>query len=225
MTQPNAQYNVAAPDSLSVKIASKVRRKMYQLFMEVMHPEPYDTLLDVGVTSDRSYSSSNYLEAWYPYKDRITAVGVDDASFLNELYLGTQFIFADGCQLPFADRQFDYVHSSAVIEHVGSADNQKRFIAESFRVARQGVCLTTPNSWFPVEFHTLLPLVHWLPKQQFRVLMRKTGRDFFAKEENLNLLTAAELKQLCLEVNIERFMVHAVRLMGWPSNLILFLWK
>lgn len=223
--QPNAQYNMAEPGSLPVKIAGKMRRKMFDLFMETMQPEPYDTLLDVGVTSDRSYISSNYLEAWYPYKDRITVVGVDDASFLKELYPGTQFIFADGCQLPFVDSQFDYVHSSAVIEHVGSADNQKRFIAESFRVARHGVCLTTPNPWFPVEFHTLLPLVHWLPKQQFRVLMRKTGRDFFAKEENLNLLTAAELKQICLELNIERFIVHAVRLMGWPSNLILFLWK
>ena len=23
--------------------------------------------------------------------------------------------------------------------------------------------ITTPNRWFPVELHTCLPLVHWLP--------------------------------------------------------------
>jgi hypothetical protein len=23
--------------------------------------------------------------------------------------------------------------------------------------------VTTPNRWFPLEVHTLLPLVHWLP--------------------------------------------------------------
>ena len=33
---------------------------------------------------------------------------------------------------------------------------------EAVRVGRR-VFLTTPNRWFPVEVHTRLPLVHWLP--------------------------------------------------------------
>jgi len=48
-------------------------------------------------------------------------------------------------------------------------------IDSTFRVCRRGVFLTTPNRWFPVEFHTVLPLVHWLPKPQFRALLRKLG--------------------------------------------------
>jgi hypothetical protein len=28
----------------------------------------------------------------------------------------------------------------------------------------QAVFLTTPNRWFPVEVHTRLPVVHWLPE-------------------------------------------------------------
>ena len=89
------------------------------------------------------------------------------ARFLEQMYPGVRFLIADALNLPFSDGSFDYVHSSAVLEHVGSAANQKRMVAECLRVARKGVCLTTPNRWFPVEFHTQLPLVHWLPKPAF----------------------------------------------------------
>ncbi len=49
-----------------------------------------------------------------------------------------------------------------MIEHVGGRDRQEAFVREALRVGRR-VFLTTPNRWFPVEVHTRLPLVHWLP--------------------------------------------------------------
>ena len=85
------------------------------------------------------------------------------------------------------------MHAAAVIEHVGSFARQCGFLRECCRVARRAVFVTTPNRWFPVEFHTVLPVVHWLPKPIFRGLMRRTGRGFFAEEANLNLMTAREL--------------------------------
>ena len=181
----NKQYNVAEPDSLSVRVATFQRRRMYQRFLRDTAVTSGDTILDVGVTSDQSYSSSNYLEAWYPAKSQITAAGIDDASFLELLYPGLTFVQANGLDLPFSDGFYDVVHSSAVLEHVGSFENQIRFIAECARLARKALFLTTPNRWFPVEFHTVLPLVHWLPKPVFRGLMRRTGRGFFAEEANL----------------------------------------
>ena len=82
----NAQYNVARPDSLPVRIAGYQRRKMFERFVKAMGPGEADSIVDVGATSDRSYDHSNYLEAWHPHKDRVTAVGVDDASFLDRKY-------------------------------------------------------------------------------------------------------------------------------------------
>ena len=68
----------------------------------------------------------------------------------------------DACDLPFGDGEFDIVHSNAVIEHVGGRRRQEAFVREAVRVGTR-VFLTTPNRWFPLEVHTHLPFVHWLP--------------------------------------------------------------
>jgi hypothetical protein len=225
VTDPNAQYNLAKPDSLSVRVATQVRERMFAAFLREFSPLPSETILDVGVTSDQSYSSSNYLEALYPYKDRITAAGIDDASFLEILYPGVTFKYANALDLPFADGSFDLVHSSAVLEHVGSFRNQTDMVKECLRVARRGVCVTTPNRWFPIEFHTQLPLVHWLPKPWCREIFRRSGYAFFADENNLNLMTQTELRRIMEKFPDCRFNFAPTRLLGWTSNLVLMVHK
>lgn len=220
---PNAQYNVAGASSLPVRIAAYARRRMYEQFILKSAIRDDETVLDVGVTSDQSYEASNYLEAWYPIKSRITAVGIDDASFLESRYPGLTYRRANGMDLPFAADSFDVVHSSAVVEHVGNEANQRRFIEELARVSRRVVFITTPNRWFPVEFHTVLPLVHWLPKQKFRRLLRNTSYDFFSREENLNLLDRQDLIRLCSRLSEWDVDVEGQRLLGIPSNLLLTL--
>jgi ubiquinone/menaquinone biosynthesis C-methylase UbiE len=225
MTQPNAQYNLARPNSLPVQVALYARRQMYRRFLELTRIYPSDSILDVGVTSDQSYESSNYLEAWYPHKHLITAVGLDDASFLEYRYPGITFQRADGRELPFADECFDIAHSSAVLEHVGSEENQAKFVQELVRVARKSIFLTTPNRWFPIEFHSLLPLVHWLPKRVFRRFLKNTRYDFFSREENLNLLSKRDLEKLCARITDHPVAISTVSLLGIPSNILVTISK
>lgn len=217
----NAQYNVAGSDSLPIRIAAYQRRKMFEIFLSALKPGVSDTILDVGVTSDQTYSHSNYLELWYPFKDRITACGLDEASFLETEYPGMRFARADGRNLPFDDSSYDFVHSSAVLEHVGNRPSQTQFIAELSRVARRGIFVTTPNRWFPVEFHTVLPLLHWLPPRLFRAIMRRTGRAFFADEENLNLLGTKDLMKAAIAAGVASPKILFVTLGLWPTNLLL----
>jgi ubiquinone/menaquinone biosynthesis C-methylase UbiE len=223
-TTTNAQYNVAKPGSIPQRITGRMRRSLYNRFLSSVQPKSQDTILDVGATSDQVYDFSNYLEAWYPHKSRITAVGIDDAKFLEKLYPGITFLKADGRDLPFADESFDVVHSSAVLEHVGSRENQMQFIRELTRVARRAVFMTTPNRWFPVEVHTVLPFVHWLPAPWFRAILRQLGHDMLSREENLNLLTAENLRAMCREIGV-RYRVESARLYGMPSNLLLTIYK
>ena len=95
-------------------------------------------------------------------------------------------------------------------------------LEECLRVARRGVCLTTPNCWFPVEFHTQLPLVHWLPASLRRLAFQKLGYGFFAEESNLNLLSAGDLRALCGGFEGWRFTIARQRLLCCTSNLMLF---
>ena len=218
----NSQYNTARPNSLPVKVALYQRRKMFSMFLQYSINTNGSTILDVGTTSDRSYDHSNYVEAWYPDKKRITAIGLDDASFVKTSYPGLTFIRGDGRDLPFKDGSFDIVHSSAVLEHVGSRQRQRQFLHEAWRVARKAIFVTTPNRWFPIEVHTLLPLVHWLPAPAFRGLLKGLRKDFFAREENLNLLSRRDLARLAREVGIKEFDIRVVALLGWPTNLLLY---
>lgn len=217
----SAQYSTSQAGSLADMLAARMRRVMFQRFLDLTGVRPDQTVLDVGATSDDELEASNYLEAWYPYKDHITACGVDDASFLERKYPGLRCVQADGRALPFGDQDFDVVHSSAVLEHVGSREQQATFISELVRVARHATFLTTPNRWFPVEFHSALPLAHWLPPAAFRAILRALGHDQLAREENLNLLSARDLRQLCRELGLHCVDVRTVRLFGWPSNLLL----
>jgi hypothetical protein len=92
------------------------------------------------------------------------------------------FMVADGRDLPLADDQFDLALANAVIEHVGDAANQRKFVAEQARVARDWV-ITTPNRWFPVESHTSAVLRHWSPawRQQRTEFTRLLSRREFAE--------------------------------------------
>jgi hypothetical protein len=214
-------YGLAPPGSLPTRVAKHQRRSMFECFLRAMQIAPQDDILDVGVTSDRSHSHSNYLEAWYPHKARITAAGVEDAGFLQQAYPGVRVVRADGLRLPFGDASFDFVHSSAVIEHVGSHARQAAFLRELWRVARKGIFVTTPDRWFPIEVHTVLPLVHYLPAPLFRRILVALGRDFFADEANLNLLSRRSLAVAAHAAGIATFRIETVALLGWPSNLLL----
>ena len=53
--------------------------------------------------------------------------------------------------------------------------------------------LTTPNRRFPVEVHTALPLVHWLPDRAAHRVYDLLGKEF---AKDLDLLSSRSLEAL-----------------------------
>ena len=150
---------------IASRVSMRSRERKLRLFLDLLRPGPETTVVDVGVT-DAPFgagSTDNFFEALYPWPDRITAVGVTELARFAAAFPRVRALRSDGRSLPFADGEFDLGFSNAVVEHVaGGRDGQRRFVHELCRVARR-VFVTTPNRWFPLEVHTLLPVVHWLP--------------------------------------------------------------
>ncbi|HZQ02715.1 MAG TPA: methyltransferase domain-containing protein [Gaiellaceae bacterium] len=163
------------------RLASRVslwsRERKLRLFLELFEPGPETSVLDVGVT-DAPFgagSTDNYFEARYPWPDRITAVGTTDLERFAAAFPRVRVVHADGRELPFADGEFDVGYSNAVVEHVaGGRPGQRRFVGELCRVARR-VFVATPNRWFPIDPHTLLPFVQWLPPGPARERVLRRG--------------------------------------------------
>jgi hypothetical protein len=86
----------------ATKVSWYARQKMFDSLMALANPSADTTLLDVGVTSDRR-EDSNFFEKLYPHKDKITAVGMENAAFLEEEYPGLKYVRSDGLSLPFPD--------------------------------------------------------------------------------------------------------------------------
>jgi SAM-dependent methyltransferase len=192
--EPSLYYQHTGKMPLASRISYVARQRMFERFMAVLQPGAHDTVLDIGVTSDTGNRESNYFEEMYPYKSQITCVGPEDASHLETVYPGVRFRqIVPNARLPFDDHAFDIAFSNAVLEHAGDADRQRLFVAEACRVARR-VFITTPNRWFPIEPHTRLPLVHYLPKRLFRRVLSGTRYSFWASEDNLNLFTSTEFR-------------------------------
>jgi hypothetical protein len=188
------------------------RDAKWDLYRRLFPPSRGESVLDVGVSKFTSAPNENFFLTRYPYLDQVTGVGLFPISDIGEQFPGLTYVQADGRSLPFADGQFDIVHSNAVVEHVGDLEEQRAFVHELCRVGKAGF-VTTPNAWFPIETHSKLPFVHWLPtKKMTATLMERLGHGSFW------LLDARSFRELFPpEVEVE---LHRMRLAGMTLTLV-----
>lgn len=123
-------------------------------------------------------------------------------------------------QLPFEDGFFDIVYCSSVIEHVTvpkeqvwslysgkdfkakSFNRQKVFANEIRRLGKQ-YFVQTPCKHFPVESHSWLPFIAWLPRRMLIPILKFTNT-FWVKKTSPDwyLLNRNEMSSLFQDANI-----------------------
>lgn len=204
--------------SLAYKISEYNRNRKWRHFQKAFKLSPGLKILDVGFT-EREYSDTdNYLEKHYPYKNGITALGVDNATEFKERYPAVRAVTYQGGDFPFRDKQFDIGWSNAVIEHVGDELKQIHFLKEMRRVSKHGF-ITTPNKMFPIEVHTRLPLLHYLPKSWFDAIIRQTNRKW-AAGDYMYLLSERALRRLLRAAGYKKYRILKNRLLLIPVDFV-----
>ena len=201
------------------------REKILKIFFNEINFSDEKILLDVGTTANTDKNHNLILQKTLNNKN-ITCLSNQNCSLLKNEYPNIKnFITGDGCDNQLDDSTYDIVYSNATIEHVGSYNNQKLFISECVRVAKKNIFITTPNRYFPLDFHTKIPFIHMLPKLIHRKILNLFGYSFFAKEENLNLLSKNDLIDHCEKLKIKNYKIIPYKLYFFTSNLILVIQK
>jgi SAM-dependent methyltransferase len=172
-------------------LARRARRRRHDIYRRVMSPRPEERILDVGCGT----------EGLAGFEQAADITGLDAVERPD--YPGRRFVCGDARALPFEPGSFDVAYSNSLVEHLDPAD-RPRFAAEVRRVAGR-YWVQTPNRYFPVESHVLLPGFQFRPegaqRRLWRLGMPRTPY------ERIELLSAAELRQLFPDAVIlrERF--------------------
>lgn len=196
----------------------KARMKIYDKFQHYIQPTETDEVLDLGVTTDVMLIESNFFEKLYPYKSKLTIASIEDCEFLVGKYGLKEFVKNKSKEpFPFNNKQFDILFCSAVLEHVGTREDQKFFLEECMRVS-QRVFVTTPNRYFPLEMHTFLPFLHWLPWKIFQKIVRSIKGEFWADINNLNLVSQKDIIEM-FGRNV--WEISYIKTFGLNSNLVI----
>ena len=203
------------------KILLKKRKEILILLKEFLNDKEIKDILDVGSTEDDNNESSNYL---------IKNLGVDKSyKSISDQSITSNF-FSKVLKKSITDNftkneiknfQSDLVISNATIEHVGNFENQIKMCDNVINLSKKYFIIMTPNRFHPLEFHTKIPLIHWLPKKIHRKILKLFGLKFFAEEKNLNLLSQNDFELIMRELDHNKYEIKYINFFLMKSNLIL----
>ena len=195
------------------EVMSRSRTKKLDHFYTLCDKEV--PVLDVGVSSNEHSPAVNMFLKEFRFSPRCyTGLAVQSLEGIAPQHPGKRFVEYPGGRFPFDDKEFEWVFSNAVIEHVGDEAAQLVFVNEMVRVG-QHVFFTTPNRYFPYESHTDALFIHWLPGEAFYRWCEGNGH---WHRTNLQLFSSRRLKSLMAESKATCMTIQKNRFLGWPMT-------
>ena len=206
------------------RIVFKKRLEISNIINSIIKKQKIYDALDIGTTNDDENFSSNSVIKNIKNIKKFKCISdqeINSKFFYKKL---KKSITEDLSEKELNEFSSDIVISNATIEHVGGALNQKKMLENIIKLTKKNFIITTPNKFHPIEFHTKIPLIHWLPKPIYRKILNLLGLSFYAKEENLNLLSIRELKKLLDNQKIT-YQIKFIKLFFFRSNIIIIGYK
>jgi predicted SAM-dependent methyltransferase len=149
-------------------LGNQFREKRFSFFLEKINKiQKPVTILDVG--GKINFWENRGLAGNLKYIITIVNIEKEKSSYSN---LNT--VIGNATDLSqFNDKSFDIVHSNSVIEHLYNFENQKKMASEIIRIGQKHI-VQTPNKYFFLEPHYLLPFFHYLPDKLKYFILTKT---------------------------------------------------
>ncbi len=210
-------------DNLLKRLVLKNRHLFLKHFSNVNTVKKETRILDVGTVPSFEKQENLLLEKFK--KNKITCLSNVNCNILKKKFKNLTILVGDGRKMKIRSNSFDIVHSNATIEHVGNERQQLQFLKECIRVSKNSVFITTPNRFYPIDFHTKKVFLHFLPKEIFRKILLFFGDNFFSKEENLNLLTEKDLIRLLKKTKIKNYEIKKHKFLFLTSNFLIQIYK
>jgi len=202
------------------KIVFKKRLEISNIINNIIKDLQIHDALDIGTTSDDKNASSNIVIKNIKNINKFKCISdqIVNSDFFNKKL--KKSITEEFSEKELYEFSSDLVISSATIEHVGNTLNQEKMIKNIIKLTKKIFIITTPNKFYPIELHTKIPFIHWLPKSIYRRILKFLGLSFYADENNLNLLTVNELKKMLDDKKIT-YEIKFIKLFLLKSNIII----
>ena len=180
-------------------LGNQFREKRFLFFLKKINKmQKPVTILDIG--GKINFWENRDLAGNNEYK--ITIVNIEKET---SIYSNIHCEIGDATNLnKFNTKSFNIVHSNSVIEHLYNFNNQSKMASEIIRVGQKHI-VQTPNKYFFIEPHYLLPFFQFFPdKLKYLILTKtklsrlKTWDKNFAKQyiKEIRLLNLKEIKLL-----------------------------
>ena len=201
------------------KIITKKRLEIVDIINNQIILYNINEVLDIGTTNDTKNKSSNFIVKNLKNIKNFNSISdqlITSSFFKKKLQKSITENFSE---YEIENFKSDLVISNATIEHVGNYDNQKTMFDNMIKLCKKMIIISTPYRYHPLEFHTKIPLIHWLPKNIHRKILKNIGLTFFSKEENLNLLSKSDFNNFVESEKI-RGEFRYIKFLFFKSNLI-----
>ena len=206
--------------SFTDRIIYTNRIKIVKIINDYFKNQKLISILDVGSTNDENKSSNIIIKKLKIFKEfsAMSDQEIKDSFFKKKII---KSITENLSEREIKNFKSDVVISNATIEHVGSTKKQIKMCKNIIKLSKKYFVIITPNRLHPMEFHTKIPLIHWMPKKLHRKLLKFFGFDFLSKEKNLNLLTKNNLIDFMKILKQKKYYFFHIRFLLFKSNIIL----